>query len=69
MELSHFRERLSALGADLSRWPVQDADAAVELMTTSDEAVALFAEISGLGLEAQDEGALIDAVLDRARRP
>jgi len=69
MELSHFQERLSALGADLSQWPVQEADAAVELMAVSDEAVALFAEISGLGLEAQDESALIDAVLDRARRP
>jgi hypothetical protein len=69
MELSHFRERLSALGADLGQWPVQEADAAVELMAVSDEAVTLFAEISGLGLEAQDETALIDAVLDRARRP
>jgi hypothetical protein len=69
MELSHFRERLSALGADLGRWPVEDADAAVELMAVSDEAVALFAELSGLDLQAQDETALIDAVLDRARRP
>jgi hypothetical protein len=69
MELSHFRERLSALGADLGQWPVQEADAAVALMAVSDEAVSLFAEISGLDLEAQDETALIDAVLDRARRP
>jgi hypothetical protein len=69
MDFSHFQERLSALGADLSRWPAEDADAAVELMAASDEAVALFAEISGLGLEGQDETALIDAVLDRARRP
>lgn len=69
MDFSHFRERLSALGADLSRWPVEDADAAVELMAASDEAVALFAEISGLDLETRDEAGLIDAVLDRARRP
>jgi hypothetical protein len=69
MDLLHFRDRLSALGADLGQWPVPEADAAVELMAVSDEAVALFAEISGLGLEAQDETALIDAVLDRARRP
>jgi len=69
MDLSHFRARLSALGADLSQWPVEEADAAVALMAASDEAVALFAELSGLDLQAQDETVFTDAVLEKARRP
>ncbi len=68
MDLSHFQARLSALGADLSRWPPQDAQAAVELLAASDEAIALLAQASGGLGEPGDETALADAVLGKGPR-
>lgn len=63
MDLSVFRQRLSALGADISSWP--DADAVVTLLSASDEAVALLAAaIEGEG--ATDDAGLTDAILDAA---
>lgn len=67
MDVSHFQARLSALGADLSRWPDAEAQAAVNLLAVSDEAVALLAQASAreLGAEALDETALADTVLGK----
>jgi len=63
MDLSVFRQRLSALGADISRWP--DAEAAVALLSTSDEAVTLLAAAVE-GEAATDDPGLTDAILDAA---
>ncbi len=61
MDLSEFRQRLSALGPDLSAWP--DSDAAVALLAQSDEAVALLAAASA---DAPLDPGLTDAILDAA---
>ncbi|PHY18849.1 hypothetical protein [Caulobacter sp. BP25] len=72
MDLSVFRQRLSALGADIGRWP--DGDEAVALLAASDEAVALLAD--ALEDVAPEDGAkrddalldpgLTDAIMDAA---
>lgn len=67
MDLSVFRQRLSALGADIGRWP--DGDEAVALLATSDEAVALLADALEDGAKRDatllDPG-LTDAIMDAA---
>jgi hypothetical protein len=65
MDLSVFRQRLSALGADIGRWP--DSDEAVALLADSDEAVALLADALRENAETAPDpldSALTDAVLD-----
>lgn len=65
MDLSHFQARLSALGADLSRWPRDEADAAIDLLAVSDDAVALLAAASAAdpSSEPMDARTLADAAL------
>jgi hypothetical protein len=65
MDLSVFRLRLSALGADIGRWP--DGDEAVALLADSDEAVALLADALRENTDTTQDSrdfALTDAVLD-----
>ena len=65
MDLLVFRERLSALGADIAGWP--DSADAVALLAVSDEAVALLAAALDGGAETDSDAldaALTDAVLD-----
>lgn len=67
MDLSVFRQRLSALGADIGRWP--DGDEAIVLLAASDEAVALLAAALGNGAKPDDAPLnpdLTDAILDAA---
>ena len=65
MDLSHFQARLSALGAELSRWPRPEADAAIDLLAQSDDAVAMLAAASTTDLppEPADARTLADAAL------
>lgn len=66
MDLSVFRQRLEALGPDFSRWP--DSDAALALLSTCDEAVALLAAAVE-GEASTDDPGLTDAILDAALGP
>ena len=70
MDLSHFQARLSTLGADLSRWPRPEADAAIDLLAVSDDAVALLAaaSVADLPPEPIDAQTLADAAT-REHRP
>jgi hypothetical protein len=43
MDIARFKANLSALGADLERWPPAEAEAAVALLAASEEAQDLFA--------------------------
>lgn len=70
MDIARFKASLARLGADLERWPPDEAQAAVALLATSDEAVALFAQASADDLEvfgddAGDFDALVDKTLGR----
>ncbi len=68
MDLSHFQARLLALGPDLSRWPRPEAEAAMDLLTLSDGAVALLAAASAADLppEPADAQTLADAAKGRS---
>jgi len=64
MDLSHFQARLLALGPDLSRWPRPEAEAAMDLLSLSDDAVALLAAASAADLPP--EPTLADAAKGRS---
>lgn len=73
MDIARFKASLASLGADLERWPPAEAEAAVALLATSDEAVALFAEVTSddLTVFGDDVGALdtlVDKTLGRVER-
>ena len=70
MDIARFKTSLASLGADLERWPPDEAQAAVALLAQSDEAVALFAQASAddlliLGDDAGDLDGLVDKTLGR----
>lgn len=56
MDLKLFEARLKALGAALDRWPEDEAEAALDLLTTSEAAQDLFARVT-----AEDMGVFDDA--------
>lgn len=56
MDLKQFEARLRALGAALDRWPEDEAEAALDLLTTSEAAQDLFARVT-----AEDMGVFDDA--------
>jgi hypothetical protein len=73
MDIARFKASLASLGADLERWPPDEAEAAVALLAVSDEAVALFAEATSddlavLGDDVRDLDALVDKTLGRVER-
>jgi hypothetical protein len=73
MDIAQFRASLASLGADLERWPPDEAEAAVALLATSDEAVTLFAQATSddlavLGDDAGGLDALVDKTLGRVER-
>jgi hypothetical protein len=73
MDLAQFKASLASLGADLERWPPDEAEAAVVLLATSDEAVTLFAQATSddlavLGDDAGEIDALVDATLGRLEK-
>jgi altronate dehydratase len=73
MDIAQFRASLASLGADLERWPADEAEAAVALLATSDEAVTLFAQATSddlavLGDDAGGLDALVDKTLGRVER-
>jgi hypothetical protein len=70
MDIAQFKASLASLGADLERWPPHEAESAVALLSTSDEAVDLFARASAddLALFGDDDAnleALVDKTLGR----
>ncbi|MEJ2815078.1 MULTISPECIES: hypothetical protein [unclassified Caulobacter] len=70
MDIARFKASLASLGADLERWPPDEAQAAVALLAASDEAVALFAQASAddltlFGDDAGDLDGLVDKTLGR----
>jgi len=70
MDIARFKASLASLGADLERWPPDEAQAAVALLAASDEAVALFAQVSAddlmmFGDDAGDLDGLVDKTLGR----
>lgn len=73
MDIARFKASLASLGADLERWPPDEAEAAVALLAVSDEAVALFAQASAddfmmFGDDAGDLDGLVDRTLGRVER-
>ncbi len=73
MDIARFKASLASLGADLERWPPDEAQAAVALLAASDEAVALFAQASAddlmmFGDDAGDLDGLVDKTLGRVER-
>ena len=73
MDIARFKASLASLGADLERWPPDEAEAAVALLATSDEAVTLFAaatsdDLAVLGDDVGDLDALVDKTLGRVER-
>lgn len=72
MDIARFKASLASLGADLERWPPHEAEAAVALLATSDEAVTLFAQATAddmavFGDEGGDLDALVDSTLGRLK--
>lgn len=70
MDIARFKANLSALGADLERWPPADAEAALALLSGSIEAQDLFARAAGddllmFGDDGGDTTGLADAILKR----
>ncbi|MBI1682179.1 hypothetical protein [Caulobacter hibisci] len=55
MDLKLFEARLKALGPALDRWPADEAEAAIDLLSASPEAQDLFAKIT-----AEDIGVFDD---------
>jgi hypothetical protein len=73
MDIAQFKASLASLGADLERWPPPEAEAAVALLSASDEAVDLFAraaddDLTLFGDDAGDLDALVDKTLGRVER-
>jgi len=69
MDLKLFEARLKALGARLDRWPAEEAEAALELLTASEEAQDLFARVSAEDMGVFDEpGGDLSALADRIGR-
>jgi len=69
MDLKLFEARLKALGAALDRWPDDEAEAALDLLTTSQEAQDLFARVSAEDMGVFDEpGGDLGALADRIAR-
>ncbi|MFN3522753.1 MAG: hypothetical protein ACK4YQ_10935 [Phenylobacterium sp.] len=68
MDIAEFKARLEELGADLSRWPAADEEAALELIAASVEAQDLFAHAAAddLALEGEDV-ARVQALVARAK--
>ena len=72
MDIARFKANLSALGADLERWPPAEAEAAVALLAASEMAQDLFARATAddlllLGDTALDVDRLTDATLQRIK--
>ncbi|WP_165190428.1 hypothetical protein [Caulobacter soli] len=70
MDIARFKASLASLGVDLERWPPDEAEAAVALLATSDEAVTLFAQatsddLATFGDDASDLDGLVDRTLGR----
>ncbi|WP_374569818.1 hypothetical protein [Phenylobacterium sp.] len=61
MDIAVLKARLEELGADLAKWPPDEAEAALALMSASDEAKDLFAHASA------DDAALLGGEDARAR--
>ncbi len=74
MNISVFKDQLETLGADFSKWPPSDAEAALQLLSTSTQAQDLFARVSAeelalFGDKAGDASALVERILgDPARK-
>lgn len=62
MDLSEFRRRLSTQGPDIHAWP--DRDAALALLSQSDEAIALLAAAAEAPASSETE---TDAILAAVR--
>ena len=70
MDIARFKANLSALGADLERWPPAEAEAAVALLAASETALDLFARATAddlllFGDADPDVDSLTDATLQR----
>ncbi len=66
MDLKLFEARLKALGPALDRWPPDEAEAAIALMSTSEEAQDLFATMTAEDLGVFDDpGGDLSALADR----
>ena len=69
MDLKLFEARLKALGAMLDRWPAEEAEAALDLLTTSEEAQDLFARVTAEDIDVFDDaGGDLGALADRINR-
>jgi hypothetical protein len=70
MDLSGFKARLEALGADLTRWPPLEADAAVELLARDETAQDFFAKVTAETLQSSDrDEPLADKIWRRIKKP
>lgn len=70
MDIARFKANLSALGADLERWPPGEVEAAVALLAASETAQDLFARATAddlllFGEAAPNIDGLADATLQR----
>ncbi|MEH0195491.1 hypothetical protein V7S57_07105 [Caulobacter sp. CCNWLY153] len=69
MDLKLFEARLKALGAVLDRWPPEEAEAALDLLTTSEAAQDLFAQVTAQDMGVFDEpGGDLTPLADRIAR-
>ncbi|PVM86275.1 hypothetical protein DDF62_19155 [Caulobacter radicis] len=69
MDLKLFEARLKALGAALDRWPEDEAEAALHLLTTSEAAQDLFAQVTAQDIGVFDEpGGDLSPLADRIAR-
>ncbi|PLR20133.1 hypothetical protein SGCZBJ_21900 [Caulobacter zeae] len=69
MDLKLFEARLKALGARLDRWPEGEAEAALDLLTTSEAAQELFAQVTAQDMGVFDyDGGDLSPLADRIAR-
>lgn len=69
MDLKLFEARLKALGARLDRWPEDEAEAALDLLTTSEAAQDLFAQVTAQDMDVFDDaGGDLSPLADRIAR-
>lgn len=69
MDLKQFEARLKALGARLDRWPGDEAEVALDLLTTSQAAQDLFAQVTGEDMGVfDDDGGDLSPLADRIAR-
>ena len=72
MDITQFADQLKVLGADLERWPRDQAQAALALLTDSPAAQDLFASATADDLlvfgDDTDLRAQIDAIVERVER-